>query len=323
MTASSILQVFALFSIICSSTAFIVAPRINNNAQRQRQRQSHDKNIIRREATRSPFGIGDSTDDRLVDIRTALDRMNSLLQDDAGSSSAMQDFQKRIRKVVSCSESSIPGAGQGLFAKQNIKKGTVIGFYPVHGIGAEFEDGSYTCCGITPEDQKHFNQIKDLQSNYIQYLIGSRKLGTSDFGDDSQLFVDVNPNRKDLTDGCWNGHFVNDGATVSENSEQGMLDYYTASQRSKNCVHIPFGPSPLLAVVTTQKVKKGEELFTTYGCLYWLETIIKAGEEYADATEAVRLQARETAQDLLTAMRSAQTMYINQQAELEESFARM
>ena len=319
ISVSLILQVSVLISTTCSSVAFIVAPRINYNAQRQRQ---SNENINRCQATRPPFGLDDPTDDRIVDIRTALDRMNNLLQDGAGSSPAMQVFQKRIRKAVSCGESSIPGAGQGLFAKQNIKKGTVIGFYPVHGIGAEFEDGSYTCVGIAPEDQKHFNEIQDLQSNYIQYLIGSRKLGTSDFGDGTQLFVDVNPNRKDDSS-CWNGHFVNDGATVSENSEQGMLDYYTASQRSKNCVHIPFGPSPVVAVVTTRKVKKGEELFTTYGCLYWLENIIKAGEEYADATEAVQLKARETAQDLLTAMRSAQTMYTNQQAELEESFAKM
>ena len=318
---SLILQVSVLISTTCSSVAFIVAPRINYNAQRQRQ---SNENINRCQATRPPFGLDDPTDDRIVDIRTALDRMNNLLQDGAGSSPAMQVFQKRIRKAVSCGESSIPGAGQGLFANQIIKKGTVVGFYPVHGIGAEFDDGSSTCCGMTPEDQEHFYEIQNFggQSNYIQMLIGSRRLGTADFGEDTQLFVDVNPNRKDST-GSWNGHLVNDGAIVSENSEQGMLDYYTASQRSKNCVHIPFGPSPLLAVVTTRKVKKGEELFTTYGCLYWLETIIKPGEEYADATEAVRLQARETAQDLLTAMRSAQTMYVNQQAELEESFAKV
>jgi hypothetical protein len=315
-TLSSTLQVSALFSIACSSSAF-VAPAIDFQT---RQYQNHD-GTHRCQAVRPPFGLDDQADDRFGDIRTALDRMGSLLQD-AGSSPSMQDFQKRITKVVSCEESSIPGAGKGLFAKQNIKKGTLIGFYPVHGIGAEFEDGSYVCCGITSEDQNHFDQIKDLKSNYIQYLIGSRRLGTADFGEDTQLFVDVNPSRIDSSE-CWNGHFVNDGATLSENSEQGMIDYYIASQKSKNCVHIPFGPSPLIAVVTTRKVKKGEELFTTYGCLYWLETIIRPGEECADATEAVQLKARDTAQDILTAMQGAQTMYVNQQAEIQESFAKM
>ena len=310
------LQASILFSIACSSTAF-VAPAIDAHISCQ-----NNNAIGRCQATREPFGLGDASDDRLVDIRTALDRMNALLQDSAGSSPSIQDFEKRIQKVVSSGESTIPGAGKGLFATKNIKKGTLIGFYPVHGIGAEFEDGSYVCFGISSEDQAHFDGIKDLKSNYIQYLIGSRKLGAADFGENTQLFVDVNPSRADSS-GCWNGHLVNDGAIMSENSEQGMLDYYDASRRCKNCVHIPFGPSPLIAVVTTHKVKKGDELFTTYGCLYWLETIIKPGEECADATEAVQLKARDTAQDILTAMRGAQTMYANQQAEIQESFANL
>mmetsp|Transcript_8402 Transcript_8402/g.20661 ORF Transcript_8402/g.20661 Transcript_8402/m.20661 type:complete len:317 (+) Transcript_8402:93-1043(+) len=308
------LQVSVLLLIAFSSEAF-VAPSIAAHSSCQH-------NNIRCQSTRAPFGLEDATDDRYVDIRMALDRMDALLKDSAGSSPSMQDFQQRIQKVVAMGESSIQGAGKGLFATKNIKKGTLIGFYPVHGIGAEFEDGSYVSCGITPEDQSHFDGIKDLKSNYIQYLIGSRKLGGADFGEDTQLFVDVNPGRADIS-GCWNGHLVNDGATMSENTEQGMLDYYTASQKCKNCVHIPFGPSPLIAVVTTNKVKKGDELFTTYGCLYWLESIIQPGEECADATEAVQLKARETAQDILTAMRGAQTMYKNQQTEIEESFAKL
>mmetsp|Transcript_12790 Transcript_12790/g.26451 ORF Transcript_12790/g.26451 Transcript_12790/m.26451 type:complete len:318 (-) Transcript_12790:382-1335(-) len=309
------LEVSVLLSIALSSEAFVAPVSIDAHSSCQ-----HDN--IRCQATIAPFGLEDATDDRYVDIRTALDRMDALIRDSAGSSPSMQDFQQRIQKVVAMGESSIPGAGKGLFATKNIKKGTLIGFYPVHGIGAEFEDGSYVCCGITPEDQAHFDGIKDLKSNYIQYLIGSRKLGGADFGEGTQLFVDVNPGRADVS-GCWNGHLVNDGATMSENSEQGMLGYYTASQKCKNCVHIPFGPSPLIAVVTTKKVKKGDELFTTYGCLYWLESIVQPGEECADATEAVQLKARETAQDILTAMRGAQTMYANQQVEIEESFVKL
>ena len=311
---SFIIQVSILFFAVTTAAAF-VAPSVDAHS-------SCESNRARCRATKEPFGLEDSSDDRLVDIRKALDRMKILLEDSSGSSPSMQDFQQRIQKVVASGESSIPGAGKGLFATKNIKKGTLIGFYPVHGIGAEFEDGSYVCCGMSPEDQTHFDGIKDLKSNYIQYLIGSRKLGTANFGEETQLFVDVNPSRADSS-GCWNGHLVNDGATMTENSEQGMLDYYDASQRCKNCVHIPFGPSPLIAVVTTKKVKKGEELFTTYGCFYWLETIIQPGEECADATEAVQLKARDTAQDILTAMRGAQTMYSNQQKEIQESFEKL
>lgn len=313
---SLILQASALFSFVSSSAAF-VARRIN-----PRKRCRNYKDTCRYQVIRPPFSLEDLADDRMVDIRKALEWMNNLLQGGAGSPPSMQDFQMRIQKVVSSGESSIPGAGQGLFAKKNIKKGTLIGFYPVHGIGVEFEDDTFICCGMTSSDQNYFDRIKDLKSNYIQYLVGSRQLGISDFGEDAQLFVDVNPSRTDLS-GCWNGHLVNDGATLSENSEKGMLEYYVASEKRKNCVHIPFGPSPLIAVVTTRKVKKGEELFTTYGCLYWLEGIIRPGEECADVTEAVQLKARQTAQDILASMKSAQTMYGNQEAEIKESFTAM
>jgi len=314
-SSSIILQVSILFSIVSSSAGF-VARKIDSRIRRQNHEDS------RYQAVRPPFGLEDRADDRLVDIRIALERMNNLLQDNAGSPASMQDFQRRIKKVVSCGESSISGAGQGLFAKQNIKKGTLIGFYPVHGVGVEFDDDSYICCGMTSADQDHFDRIKDLKSNYIQYLVGSRQLGEADFGEDAQLFVDVNPSRVDLRS-CWNGHLVNDGATLSENTEKGMLDYYVASGKRKNCVHIPFGPSPLLAVVTTRKVKKGEELFTTYGCLYWLEAIIRPDEECADVTEAIQLKARETAQDILASMQSAQSMYGEQEAEIKSAFTLM
>jgi len=315
ITVSLILQLAALFSIPYSSSAF-VAPSSNRN------KRSHEK--IKRYVTspRPPFGIEDKLDDRYVDIRTALDRVNILQQDGLGSSSVMLDFQRRIQKNVSFRKSSIAGAGQGLYAKRNIKAGTVIGFYPVHGIGASFDDESSICCGITTEDQEYFDDVKEVTSDYIQLLIGSRRLGVADFGDDTTLFINVNPGRVDST-GVWISHYINDGATVSTNSEGGMLDYYSASQQHKNCVHVPFGPAPLMATVTTRKVKKGEELFTSYGCLYWIDNVLKEGEECVDVTDAVQMEAKQTALDLFTAMNNAQIMYFNQQDELQEDFDKM
>lgn len=266
----------------------------------------------------------DTADDRLIDIRKALDRMQTLQKGDATSSSAMDELQRRIQKAVTCRESSISGAGKGIFAKQDIKPGVIVGFYPVHGIGVDFDDVSSICFGATLKDQEYFDDdtADERQANYIQYLIGSRRLGEADFGTDTTLFVNVNPSHSD-SNGGWIGHYINDGATVSTNSEVGMLDYYAASRQTKNCVHIPFGPAPLIATVTTRKVNKGEELFTSYGCLYWIENILKEGEECADITEAVQMEAKQTAQDLFSAMQSARTRYVNQQAELQETFAKM
>mmetsp|Transcript_4000 Transcript_4000/g.9212 ORF Transcript_4000/g.9212 Transcript_4000/m.9212 type:complete len:318 (-) Transcript_4000:2559-3512(-) len=299
-----------------STAAFWLAPRCSNCSVRAHQDQTSTQTHL----TRPPFGLEDLADDRVVDIRTALDRMNALQNDGGtGSPSSMGELQRRIQKSVSVRESSIAGAGQGVFAKQNIKAGTVIGFYPVHGIGADF-DVSSVCFGMTQDDQEYFDQTQEEDSNYVQYLIGSRRIGAADFGAETNLFIDVNPSRMDPTGG-WISHFINDGATAVANSEVGMLDYYTASRKFKNCVHVPFGPAPLVATVTTKKVKKGEELFTSYGCLYWIESLLQEGEDCTEVTDAATEEAKQTAQDLFTAMQSARTMYAKQQAELQESFA--
>ncbi|KAL3915058.1 MAG: hypothetical protein SGARI_008275 [Bacillariaceae sp.] len=135
------------------------------------------------------------------------------------------------------------------------------------------------------------------------------------------LFVDVDvANEEDAPGFC--GHRINDGAIVETNDEQGILHYYRESRRLKNCVHVPFGPSPLLAIITTKKVKPGRELFTTYGCSYWLDVLTEAsGEEETDMTDAIVAEARAVAMDVLQGMKSAALRHAKEAQELEEIFS--
>jgi hypothetical protein len=68
------------------------------------------------------------------------------------------------------------------------------------------------------------------------------------------------------TNNGFDGHRVNDGATILTNDEAGTLAYYHSSRLLKNCIHVPFGPCPVLALIATRNVLCGEELLTTYGC---------------------------------------------------------
>lgn len=68
------------------------------------------------------------------------------------------------------------------------------------------------------------------------------------------------------TSNGFDGHRVNDGATIITNDEAGILAYYHASRLLKNCIHVPFGPCPVLALIATRNILCGEELLTTYGC---------------------------------------------------------
>ena len=212
---------------------------------------------------------------------------------------------------------SLAGAGKGLFALQNIKAGTLIGFYPVHAIGVDFGNDTSVCLAITADDQEYFDS-QSAAFNFVHYLIRSQRMGDADFGSD-RLYIDVNPGRA-VCEG-WISLYINDGATVTINSEKGMLDYYVASRLRKNCVHVPFGPAPIHATVTTRKVKKGEELFTSYRCSFLLEALLHDEEICANITEAVQLQDKLTAQDLFDAMILARKTYDNLQAEMERAFA--
>ena len=248
------------------------------------------------------------------------------------------------KQTIRIGPSSIPGAGSGVFATKNIKAGTIIGFYPVHGIGLErFDMNAFATA--SKEDQEYFdgqnldhddgagdfenddktkNDGENVANhNYLQYLVGSRPLcGYQTLEDGGTLFIDVNP--KQVVQETWIGHFINDGAIVESNTEDGLLDYYRNSAQRKNCVPVPFGPSPILAAVTTSKINKGDELFTTYGGAYWLDTLLQLTleeEEPVDISDKVQMQAKETAKDLFGAMQKAQVTHASLQAEMEQLFS--
>ena len=250
-------------------------------------------------------------DARLAVLQLALERMQIL---------QTQCYLPNSKVAsVHVDKSSIPNAGKGLFASKNIQAGTIVCFYPVHAIGLDNEDHGDTLY-VSANDNDEIsvgNTAQDYTLDYIQYLVGSRPLGDTAMG--TGLFVNANPSKMDDADG-WLGHYINDGATVLSNTHQGIMDYYDASKKSKNCVQIPFGPSPILATVTTRKVKKGQELFTSYGCFYWLETILKDGEECTPINERALVQAKETAQDLFQAMQACRIKYKNQEEQLSKAF---
>ena len=114
----------------------------------------------------------------------------------------------------------------------------------------------------------------------------------------------------------WVSQYINDGAIIPSNDEKGVQAYYTNSKKLKNCIHVPFGPSPIMATMTTKKVKKGEELFTSYGAVYWLGILYSNqvsdngnDNDGPDLNAQIQGQINESAQDLFTCMKNVKDVY--------------
>lgn len=239
---------------------------------------------------------------------------------------SLKALYSNCARTVEVQESSIQGAGLGLFAKKNIKAGTIISFYPSHALGLERGSQSTFCCLSCDED--FFQMNPSAASCYLHctdqplFKRPSALEAISTGLKDVPLYLDVNPDRPIVP--AWVSQMINDGATVTSNSEQGVLDYYAATKAKKNCIHIPFGPSPIMATVTTKKVKKGEELFTSYGGTYWLGVLLDVhGDEGVGITPQINIEIKETATDLLKSMQAVSTVYANQAEALQAEFDRI
>ena len=270
---------------------------------------------------------GDGDDACLQAMVAALDKM-----DEIGQPPFASEFNRRRIRSVEVRESSVPGAGLGLFARENIKGGTIVAFYPAHAMGVTTADAQgyetvrrvgRDASGAVTSDVDNDIDKEDRDEAYMHHLLGKRPLmGASVDGDlgGGALFIDTDLDREGSPG--FDSHRVNDGATVAANSEEGALEYYRASRKAKNCVHVPFGPAPLLATAATRKIKKGSELFTTYGCSYWLDVLMKrTGEaEETDMTDPIIAEAREVAMDVLKGMKGVAITNASEADELQTIF---
>lgn len=263
----------------------------------------------------------------LVDARAAvlqegLDKMKRVMTADFFEScDSLKSLYSQMKKSVEVKESSIPGAGLGLFARKNIKTNTIISFYPAHALGVEEEEGN----GFISNDPEYFETHPSSSSDMLhctdQPIFQRPSLLQQAGLEDTPLYLDVNPNLP-LSD-IWVSQMINDGATIQSNTEDGVLDYYKSSKLAKNCIHIPVGPSPIIATVTKRKVKKGQEFLTTYGSTYWLGVLLDIHQGGVGVTPKIQAEIQETAVDLRNSMQRVSIVYANQVEALQVEFEKL
>eukprot|EP00978_Attheya_sp_CCMP212_P003095 scaffold6333_cov61-Attheya_sp.AAC.2 len=138
----------------------------------------------------------------------------------ASSSSTLKQLHSQCLKPIEMRESSIPGAGLGLFAKKNIKANTIVSFYPAHALLGVEQSTSFVSLS---SDESYFFQTHSSQnSGYLHctdHPIFKRtsllSKAFSDVDDTTPLYyLDMNPT-KTTVDG-WLSQMINDGAIYSE-----------------------------------------------------------------------------------------------------------
>ena len=261
-------------------------------------------------------------------LQNGLTKMNQLMTAEFFLKSPnLKKLYTQCTKSITVKQSSIPNAGKGLFATKNIKAGSIISFYPAHALGVELQlqiqdqqQQQQLWVSSNEEDATYFAQNPPGGSSYLhatdQPIFNRPSLldtlvATPILPKDSPIYLDANPNRQ--VDPLWVSHYINDGAIISSNDEIGVTKYYQQSKRNKNCIHVPLGPSPVMATVATRKIKKGEELFKSYGCVYWLGVLYPSdGDGDVNINRQIQQQIKESAQDLFASMKSVNAVYANQ-----------
>jgi SET domain len=229
-------------------------------------------------------------------MTVALKRVNRLMaqkdngngNDNDNDNAILRQFLEDCANHCQIAPSTLTNAGRGLFATRDVPPGTIITLYPAHFLGLEMEmdaahnaahndnddDDLYHCRVFSSETDKVYFEQHDYESetgNNLLVLQEDRKPIVPSLPQ-AILHLDVNPEQPTMP--AWLSHIINDGATAVSHREADILDYYRHTNARRNCFHVPLGPSPLMATVTTRAVQEGDEFFTSYDFLYWVMDLV-------------------------------------------------
>ena len=151
--------------------------------------------------------------------------------------------------------------GTGVFAKRNIMKNELITFYP-----ADFIEYS-------PDKNRHIpgHRVAIFRSARLEKVFGAifnKEVRDNDYAYYIDQTYTIIGEKKFDNDPNYLGHLINDGAK-SNSSEKSDKIYAMISLLKGNCKYYNLKGGLHVAIIATNDIKKGKELFIPYGIPYW------------------------------------------------------
>jgi len=169
-------------------------------------------------------------------------------------------------KMDNCYVSPSEVHGLGVFSNRNLNQGDVVTIYPADVaietvdkennlyntlISKELYNLKFSEVGFTKEN------LIELCSNFFrEYLVQLTE----------NINISATPEIHD--DVTCVGHMINDGTKVIPTNETMIEEYNKSSESAQNCYFKHY--NNLLFVIANKSIPKDEELFVSYGSIYWL-----------------------------------------------------
>ncbi len=155
--------------------------------------------------------------------------------------------------------------GKGIFAKENIKKGTIITLYPPHYVvlypdGRISENNGMVTKRVWKSNIVENNNLEYNDAQHIPY----------------EFMIDENfsicGDRQLINDMNFVGHMSNDGVNYSFKNDYNKkdLNLYTKLDIKKNNSKIDIIDDIYVVIITTKDINIDDEILTRYGYDYWM-----------------------------------------------------
>tara|TARA_Y100000591_G_scaffold332829_2_gene371784 strand:- start:140 stop:1039 length:900 start_codon:yes stop_codon:yes gene_type:complete len=144
--------------------------------------------------------------------------------------------------------------GQGVFAQRNLCRGDLITLHPCHYMSLDIPGTGSVWIETNPCVPKVTELISKLLYHYSASVYGTC------------ISVAADPSMPVCPAAC--AHLINDGATMENNSARDRCKYMRESHMAQNCHLVPLA-GVSIAAVASRDIQRNEEIYTSYGWLYW------------------------------------------------------